>query len=317
MKLQKSKLHIAVVGCGYWGKNLVRNFSELGALTAVVDGYEPNANKMSETYKVPAKTFEEVLADNSIDGIVIAAPAELHAELAIKGFEAGKHVYVEKPIALCVEDAQAARSAAEKAGKVLMVGHLLQYHPAFEKLLSMVNGGELGNIQYAYSHRLSLGKFRVEENALWSLAPHDVSMILALFGQEPNKVKGTGGTFITKGVEDECRLDMEFPNGGRAHIFASWLHPFKEQRLTIIGDKASAVFEDSAHGKEKLRIYRHKIDTSGTVPSPIKADVEYIEFGNGEPLKQECQHFLDAMAGKVKTRTDADEAIAVLKVLKA
>ncbi|MBN8647356.1 MAG: Gfo/Idh/MocA family oxidoreductase [Caulobacterales bacterium] len=317
MKRTVTNLKIAVVGCGYWGKNLVRNFSELGVLAAVVDGHEPSAMKMSEIYNVPVKTFEEVLDDASIDGLVIAAPAEIHAELAIRGFEAGKHIYVEKPIALTVNDAELAKAAANKAGKILMVGHLLQYHPAFEKLLSMVKAGELGKLQYAYSHRLSLGKFRVEENALWSLAPHDASMILALFGEEPYKVTATGSAFITKGVEDECRLDLEFPDGGRAHIFVSWLHPFKEQRLTIIGDKASAVFEDSAQGQEKLRLYRHKIDTSGVVPNPIKADVEYIEFGNGEPLKQECQHFLDAMSGIVKTRTDADEAIAVLKVLKA
>lgn len=312
-----SNVKVAVIGCGYWGKNLVRNFSELGALGAIVDADEANAQNLSKTYNVKSLSFEEVLADSEIDALVVAAPAEMHAQIAIKGFEAGKHVYVEKPIALSVEDAEAVKLAGEKAGKALMVGHLLQYHPAFEKLLSMVRAGELGKLNYAYSNRLSLGKFRVEENVLWSFAPHDVSMLLALFGEEPTKVSTTGGAFVTPGIEDECRMNMEFPSGGRAHVFASWLHPFKEQKLVVVGDKAMAVFEDSAVGQDKLRLYRHSIDTSGYAPVPTKADAEFVEFENGEPLKRECQHFLDACAGKIAVRTDGKEAIAVLKVLMA
>lgn len=310
-------VRIAVVGCGHWGKNHVRNFAELGALAAVVDPNAELAAKFADQYGVKALSYEAAIADPAIDGVVIAAPAELHAKLAFQAFDAGKHVFVEKPIALTLEDGEAMRDAAAKAGKVLMVGHLLQYHPAFVALRELVRSGGLGDIQYVYSHRCSLGKFRVEENALWSLAPHDVSMLLALFDEAPDSVEGRGGAFVTEGVEDECRLDMRFPGGGRGHIFASWLHPFKEQRLTVIGSKAMAVFEDSKPAPEdKLRLYRHSIDTSGPVPVPTKADAEPIAYDvDAEPLKSECAHFLSACAGEHRAQTDGDEALRVLEVL--
>lgn len=312
-------IKVAVIGCGYWGKNLVRNFAELGALGAVVDHVPEVAEKFAEQYGVKAHTFDDALNDTAINAVVIAAPAEMHADLALKSFQAGKHVYVEKPIALSIEDGEAMAEAAKAAGKTLMVGHLLQYHPAFVKLRSMVEEGELGTLQYAYSNRLSTGKFRIEENALWSLAPHDVSMLLSLFKEEPTEVLGRGGAFVTDGVEDEHHVDISFPSGARAHVFASWLHPFKEQKLVVVGDKAMAVFEDSEPEKaKKLRIYRHKIDTSGPVPAPIKADVEYVPFDmDAEPLKEECRHFLDCCASGTTPLTDADEANAVLKVLVA
>lgn len=310
-----SEFKLAVVGCGYWGKNLARNFSELGVLHCIVDANLKNAEAMAAQYNCIAMSLEDALASDLIKAVVIAAPAEFHAQIALEAIASGKHVYIEKPIALSVEDAQKVKKAAEEANVTLMVGHLLQYHPAFEALLAAVKNGELGKLRYAYSHRLSLGKFRIEENSLWSLAPHDVSMLLALFGEQPNKVSGSGGSFITENIEDEYRLDLEFPSGGRAHIFASWLHPFKEQRLVVVGEKAMAVFEDSLTGPDKLKLYRHEIDTSGAVPAPIKADAELLPFPNGEPLKNECQHFIDACLGKTKVRTDADEAIAVLKVL--
>lgn len=310
-----SEFKIAVVGCGYWGKNLARNFKELGVLHCIVDANLTNAEAMAAQFNSVAMSIEDALSDSNVNAIVIAAPAQYHAEIALKGIAAGKHIYIEKPIALSVEDANKVKKAAEDAKLTLMVGHLLQYHPAFEALLAAVKSGELGKLNYAYSNRLSLGKFRTEENALWSLAPHDVSMLLALFGETPTKISGSGGAFITDNVEDEYRLDMEFPSGGRAHIFASWLHPFKEQRLVVVGDKAMAVFEDSLVGAQKLKIYRHKIDISGLIPNPIKAEAELLPFEEGEPLKNECLHFINACMGNVKVRTDADEAIAVLKVL--
>jgi predicted dehydrogenase len=308
---------VAVVGCGYWGKNLVRNFAEIGALRAVVDADPVSAVREAEKYKVRALTLDAALADAAIAGVAVAVPAELHADIALRAFSAGKHVFVEKPIALSIEDAQAMKAAAEKAGRSLMVGHLLQYHPAFETLLELVRKGGLGKLRYAYSNRLSLGKLRVEENALWSFAPHDVSMLLALFGEEPASVRGAGGAYVTKGIEDEFRLDMTFADGRRAHIFASWLHPFKEHRLVVVGETAMAVFEDSAAGPDKLRLYRHTIDTSGRAPEPKKADPEPIPYPSHEPLKNECEHFLACCAGNTRPRTDAVEAIAVLKILKA
>jgi predicted dehydrogenase len=305
---------IAVIGCGHWGKNHVRNFAQLGSLGAVVDPHAPTAAKFAAEYDVPALTFDEAIASAEITGIVVAAPAEMHCDLAIRAFDAGKHVFVEKPISLTMEEGERMKAAAERAGKTLMVGHLLQYHPAFVALREAVQRGDLGELRYAYSHRCSLGKFRTEENALWSFAPHDVSMLLALFGEAPENVSGHGGSFVTPGIEDECRLDMTFSGGRRAHVFASWLHPFKEHRLTVVGEKAMAVFEDSANGEEKLRLYKHQIDTSGQVPVPSKADWAPMPYGDNEPLRTECQHFLDACAG-APALTDADEALRVLDVL--
>ncbi len=307
--------HVAVVGCGYWGKNLVRNFAQLGALGAVVDGRPDVAAAMAKEHGAEAMSFEAAINSPAIHAVAIATPAETHAALAVAALSAGKHVFVEKPIALTVAEGEAMKAAAVAANRQLMVGHLLQYHPAFEALLAAVRSGELGALRYAYSHRLSLGKFRTEENALWSFAPHDVSMLLALFGGEPVATRASGGSYVTPGVADECRLDMDFANGGRAHVFASWLHPFKEHRLVVVGERAMAVFEDSASPPGKLRLYRHRIDTSGAVPQPVAASAEPLPYGDGEPLKQECAHFLACIRDGSTPRTNADEALAVLRVL--
>ncbi|GLQ21985.1 hypothetical protein GCM10007854_29400 [Algimonas porphyrae] len=301
-------------GVGHWGKNLTRIFAELGALRIIVDHDEKTAAKYAEMYGAVAMTKEEALASD-IDGVVIAAPAEYHAQLAIEAATAGKHVYVEKPIALNEDDALAMIKATKDADRILMVGHLLQYHPVFVALREKVRAGDLGKLRYAYSHRLSTGKFRVEEDAFWSLAPHDVSMLLALFDEAPSHVRQSGLDFVTDGIADETRLDMVFPSGGRAHVFASWLHPFKEQRLVVVGENAMAVFDDVKPWDEKLALYRHVIDTSGPVPVPHKADVEYVSVPPGEPLKSECQHFLDCIANGDTPFTDGEEALRVLRVM--
>jgi len=305
---------VAVFGCGHWGKNLARNFAELGALAAVVDPNPETAAKHAQMHGVAAMTSDEALA-SGVDGIVIAAPAELHADLALKGYAAGKHVYVEKPLALTIMDGEKIQAAAQAADRILMVGHLLQYHPVFVELRNRVRSGELGKLRYAYSNRLSTGKFRVEEDAFWSLAPHDVSMLLALFDEAPSEVRQSGLDFITGGIADESRLDMTFPSGGRAHVFASWLHPFKEQRLVVVGEDAMAVFDDVKPWDEKLTFYRHVIDTSGPVPVPHKAEPDLISVPQGEPLKSECQHFLDCMSDGNTPFTDGEEALRVLRVL--
>ncbi len=311
-----SDVKLAVIGCGYWGKNLARNFAELGALAAVVDPNPETAKKHATAHSVEALSFEEALKRDDITAVAIAAPAELHKTLALQAIAASKHVYVEKPLALSVTDGEIMRDAAAKAGLTLMVGHLLQYHPIFIALRERVLAGELGKIRYAYSNRLSMGKFRLEEDAFWSLAPHDVSMILSLFGEEPDTIRRLGISAVTPGIEDESRLDMTFPSGGAAHIFVSWLHPFKEQRLVVVGDKAMAVFEDSQpEWDKKLVIYNHKVDMSGPVPEPVKADPEYIPVDKGEPLKDECRHFLECVAAKTTPYTDAEEALRVLRVL--
>lgn len=307
--------NVAVLGCGNWGRNLVRNFAELGALGAVADANPEVAAREAQKYGVESLDVEACLAHDRISAVAIAAPAELHAPIALKAFAAGKHVYVEKPMALTVADGETMAAAAKAADRVLMVGHLLQYHPAFVTLLSRVRAGDLGRLRSAYSHRLSLGKTRLEENVLWSFAPHDVSMLLALFDEEPQGVRGVGNTFLTAGVEDEYRLDMTFSGGRRAHVFASWIHPFKEHRLVVTGETGMAVFEDSAKGPDKLRTYRHTFDMSKRPPEPSKADPEIWAFPPDEPLRSECAHFLECIQSGRIPRTDAGEGLRVLRVL--
>ncbi len=317
MRCNVKDVRVAVIGCGHWGKNLVRNFSQLGALAAVVDHDAQCAAKFAQQYDVLALTLEEALASTNINAVVIAAPAELHAQIALKAIDAGKDVYVEKPLALKLDDANAIANAAAQGERVLMVGHLLQYHPAFEALLKAVKEGLLGDLRYAYSNRVSMGIFRREENALWSLAPHDFSMMLALFGEEPDQVQGTGAGWVSDGIKDEYRVNMTFPSGGRAHIFASWLHPFKEQKLVVVGSKAMAVFEDTNADKaKKLQLFRHSIDHQSGKPVPVKAEAEALPYDmDAEPLRQECEHFLRRCSDRAAPRTDSKEALAVLRAL--
>ena len=283
---------IIQIGCGHWGKNLTRNFAEIGVLAGVVDGSPEIAQLMSETYHVPATSLEAALADPDVDGISLATPAETHAALARQVLEAGKNVYVEKPLALDISDAEALIALADERGLQLMVGHLLQYHPVFQTLKEKVHAGLIGDLRYVYSNRMSLGKFRIEENVLWSFAPHDFSMLLSLVGEEPSTTTAQGASFLTPGIADWCTVQFTFPGGVRGHIQTSWLHPFKEQRLVVIGSEGMLVFEDSIpEWDRKLAHYPHTISTDGPVPVPAKAECTYIEVEKGEPLKNECQHF--------------------------
>ncbi len=307
---------IAHMGYGYWGKNIARNLAELGFLKAVIDPDPGAAQNAAGTLGVAAASLDEVLADPGIDGLSIASPAEMHFDHAAAALQAGKHVFVEKPLALKADDARALCALAEEKGLVLMVGHLLQYHPIYRKLRELVEDGALGRILYAYSNRMSLGKFRIEENVLWSFAPHDISMLLGIFNEEPSHVSAQGNTSFTHGIADIVTAQMHFPSGGSAHIQTCWMHPFKEQRLTVIGSKAMAVFEDSnPNWSEKLKLYRHSFDTSGPVPIPQKADAETVEVEPAEPLKSECLHFAQCIDGKQRPRTDGDEGLRVLTVL--
>ena len=307
----------AVIGCGYWGKNLVRNFANLDGLGAVCDPNPETAQKFADEYGVPAMTIEQVLASD-IPSIAIAAPAELHFKIAHQALEAGKHVYVEKPLSLMVRDAEELCKLAERKNLRLMVGHLLQYHPAFLKLKDMVLGGELGKVQYVYSNRLSLGKIRREENTLWSFAPHDISMILSLVGEEPDGVTATGSAYLHEVIADVTTTHLTFPGGVRGHIFVSWLHPFKEQKLVVVGSEGMAVFDDTQGWESKVQFYAHKIDIDAdNVPIPSKADVKNIKLVEDEPLKLECKHFLDCIQSGETPRTDGYEGLRVLKVLQA
>ncbi len=310
-------LPVAVLGCGHWGKNLVRKFHELGVLTAISDPNGEVCRQLGDAYGVEARSIDDILADDAIEAVAIASPADLHHELVIRSFAAGKHVFVEKPIALSLEDAAEMIAAGKQAQKILMVGHLLQYHPAFLKLKSLVLDGELGNLRYIYSRRLSLGKLRTEENVLWSFAPHDISMILALAGQEPDKVQGSAGNFLQDHISDFASIHMGFPNGIKAHVNVSWLNPFKEQRLVVVGDKAMAEFDDCAPWSEKLKLYRHRAEIVDGVPLVEKAEAELVEIEEFEPLLNECRYFLEFAANNQTPFSDGAEAIAVLKVLQA
>lgn len=309
---------IAHVGHGYWGRNLARNFHQLGHLVAIVDADGGAAGAAAATYGVRAMSFEDVLSDPAIDAVSLASPAGLHYAQARAALEAGKHVYVEKPVALDVGEAEALCTLAEARGLVLMVGHLLHYHPVYVKLREMVAAGELGRLLHVYSNRLSLGKFRTEENVLWSFAPHDISMILGLVGEEPAGVTAQGTVAFTPGIADLASVQLRFPGGTRAHVLTCWMHPFKEQRLVVIGDKAMAVFEDSQPvWDDKLLVYRHAIDRGGSVPNPIKAEAESVAVEKTEPLKEECRHFVECIATGARPRTDGREGLAVLRVLDA
>jgi UDP-2-acetamido-3-amino-2,3-dideoxy-glucuronate N-acetyltransferase len=310
---------IAVIGSGYWGKNLVRNYHELGVLKLICDKNETVLGGFKKQHPEVDTCFalNEVLARDDIRGVVIATPAETHYTLAREALLAGKHVYVEKPLVLDEQEGEELIGLAQERKRVLMVGHLLQYHPVFVKLKELASRGELGRINYIYSHRLNLGKIRREENILWSFAPHDISMILALAGEEPESVLTTGGNYLHRRIADVTTTHLDFPSGMRAHIFVSWLHPFKVQQLVVVGERKMAVFNDTLPWPEKLLLYAHEIKWQDAVPVPAKAEPERLEIPQAEPLRLECQQFLDAMSNGAAPVTDGREGLKVLKVLNA
>jgi predicted dehydrogenase/acetyltransferase-like isoleucine patch superfamily enzyme len=308
---------VAVVGCGYWGRNLVRNLYELGALAGVCDSVPERAAEMASRYLTAGLSFEQVLLSADIDALVLATSAQTHAELALRAIEAGKHVFVEKPLALRVDDALRMIEAAQRRGCILMVGHLLQYHPAFLKLRQMVNDGRLGRLRYIYSNRLNLGKVRREEDVFWSFAPHDISMILALANEAPEHVSAIGHCYLHSRIADVTTTHLRFASGMDAHIFVSWLHPFKEQKLVVCGDEGMAVFNDGEPWSQKLVLYPHRIAWHRGMPEPTRAEAIPITVDAAEPLLLECQHFLDCVQSRRQPRTDAQEGLGVLQVLDA
>jgi UDP-2-acetamido-3-amino-2,3-dideoxy-glucuronate N-acetyltransferase len=308
---------IAVVGTGYWGKNLVRNYWELGALKCVCDTERGALNEIRKNYPEVevSDSLETLLKDDFVKGVVIAVPAERHYELAAAALRAGKDVFVEKPLALNLGHARELNRLALEQGRVLMVGHLLRYHPAFVKLSELVANGNLGRLEYVYSTRLSLGKIRREENSLWSFAPHDISMILALCNELPDGVVAIGHNYLHRDLADVTTTHLTFASGINAHIFVSWLHPFKEQKLVVIGDRKMAVFEDTQPWDKKLVLYAHNIRWEKGMPIPEKGEPEYVPVEKGEPLKLECLHFLECIEKRQTPVTDGNEGYRVLNVL--
>ncbi len=309
--------NIAVVGAGYWGKNLIRNFFELGALKAICDTQQNLVKSYQSQYPTVSFTnsFSKLLSDSSIKGIVIATPAEIHFNLAKQALLAGKDGLVEKPLGLRLEDGEKLAELAEKRGKILMVGHVIRYHPAVNKLKQLINQDQLGKIQYIYSNRLNIGRIRNEGNILWSFAPHDLSTILFLLDEFLEVIFSTGGSYLQHRVFDTTLTSMDFVSGVKTHIFVSWLHPFREQKLVVIGSKKMAVFDDVS--KEKLFLYPHKIKWEERLPVAYKAQAELVPFQMEEPLKLECQHFLNCIEKRLTPKTDAQEGLRVLRVLQA
>ncbi len=310
---------IAVVGTGHWGRNLLRNFHALGALAAFCDVRDDARAEFAALYPdaTPHGDMRAVLADDAIDAVVIATPAATHGALAARALAAGKHVFVEKPLALDLAEGRALREQADRSGLTLMVGHLLLYHPAFVALETLVAEGALGDLRYIYSNRLSLGQIRREENALWSFAPHDISMILRLCGARPIRAMTNGGAYLSPTVADTTLSHLSFAGGVQAHIFVSWLHPYKDHRMVVVGSEGMAAFHDSQAGADKLLLYRHGVGWDGDAPSVARAEATPIPYGDGEPLAAECRHFLDCVASGARPRSDADEALGVLAVLDA
>ena len=310
---------VAVIGSGYWGTNLIRNHYDIGSLKLICDKNETTL----ETFRAQYPGLDTCLAANAvygdqhIDGVVIATPAETHFPIAREALLANKHVYVEKPLVLDEEEAVELIRLAKERDRILMVGHLLQYHPIFLKLKKLCLNGELGRINYIYSNRLNLGKIRREENILWSFAPHDISMILALADDEPESVIATGGYFLHQKIADVTTTHLEFKSGMQAQILVSWLHPFKEQKLVVVGDRKMAVFNDTKPWADKLWLYPHEIKWDHNLPVPAKADPEKVVVPQQEPLRQECEHFLTCITSGEQPITDGNEGLRVLRVLKA
>ncbi len=308
---------IAVVGAGYWGRNLVRVFHQLGALRAVCDVNAAAAATVESL--APGVDFttrlEPLLESRDVAALAIATPAASHFDLARAGLAAGKDVYVEKPLALSIENAEALAELAETRGRVLMVGHILRYHPALVRLRQMIRDGELGQLRYIYSNRLNIGKIRTEENILWSFAPHDISAILALLDEFPVAVSCLGGAYVGQGVVDVTVSQFSFASGVSAHVFVSWLHPFKEQRLVVVGSEKMAVFEDTA--PDKLVLYPHKVAWKDRIPTALKAPREAVPLEDVEPLTAECRHFLESVASRSTPLTDGREGVRVLRCLDA
>jgi len=316
MAKKNSDIKIGLIGLGYWGKNILRNLSDLNVLNTACDTNPKTIEERKKDFPSLnfSSSFNEILSNSAINAVAIATPAATHYELTKRALNADKDVFVEKPLALKYDMGKELVTLAQKKNKILMVGHILRYHPAIIKLKEIIQKGELGKVQYIYSNRLNIGKLRVEENILWSFAPHDISVILELTEEEPLKINSFGESYLSEGVYDITLTTLEFKDKVKAHIFVSWLHPFKEQKLVIVGSKAMAVFDDLT--KEKLFIYPHKIEwENGKIPIAHKAQYYPIEVEQKEPLKKEMKHFIKCVSERRTPHTDGEEGLKVLKVL--
>jgi predicted dehydrogenase len=299
---------LAQVGLGQWGKNLARNFDQLAELVWLCDIDDERQAQAAQAYPSAQVTasFDDVLADESVEAVVVATPVPTHYELARRALEAGKHVFVEKPPAMRGAEMEELCDLAEERSLVLMPGHLLLYHPGVQKLKEIVDSGELGEVLYVYGNRQNLGTFRTNENALWSLGVHDLSVLLYLIEEEPSEVRAHGNAFLSRGVEDVVFCYLRFPSGKMAHMHLSWLDPHKIRRITVVGNERMAVFDDMERDR-KITVYDNWRTRTGDIYSPT--------VDATEPLRRECEHFLQLVAGEGEPQKAARDAIPVVRAL--
>jgi len=308
---------VAVIGMGAWGRNLVRNFADLGVLSAVCDSNVAAEALCRRDYPGVSFTpdYRAILADPAIRAVALATPSATHSDMAMAALDSGKDVFVEKPLATDIAAGEALVRRAAEVGRILMVGHILRYHPAVIELQALLRSGALGKIYYVYSNRLNIGRIRTEESILWSFAPHDISVIGALLDEAPIRVSCQGGAYLSSGLCDVTLSQFDFASGVRAHIFVSWLHPFKEQKLVVVGSEQMAVFDDTSD--EKLVLYPHRVEWHDRIPTAIKAPGRPVPVSRAEPLRRECLHFLDSIQTRQPPSTDGAEGLRVLRVLDA
>ncbi|WP_375642137.1 MULTISPECIES: Gfo/Idh/MocA family protein [unclassified Bartonella] len=307
---------VAVLGCGHWGENHIRTLHSLGALAAVSDIDNDRAASFATMYGVEVVTPDDLFTRRDIDALVLALPPQLHTQNVLCAVKNGKDVLVEKPIALNVSDAKRQVQEAEAYGRVFMVGHILRFHPAFEKMCELVKNGEVGDVRYIYSHRLGFGKFHTHSDALWDLAPHDLSMILALTGCEPSEIRGEGAAVVNQ-ISDFSHIHMTFPNGVRSHLFTSRLSSYRERRLTVVGTKAMLVFDDMEPWSRKLAMHHFAVWKENQEWAFSMDELNYIDVCEDLPLTCELRHFLHCIETRQSPRTNGDDAIAVLRILTA
>ena len=308
--------NVCVVGAGYWGKNHIRILHELGFLGGIVESNKETLNRFAEQYP-DVKGFlslNEALQDKSFLGFTVATPAKTHYSVAKQAMEAGKHVLVEKPLALEKKHAEELIHLSEKNNVNLMVGHVLLFHPAIKKIKELINKGKIGKLQYIYSNRLNLGQVRMEENVFWSLAPHDISVFQYFTNSFPTSIHASGSAFLQEGIHDSTLTQLKYPSGVEGHIFVSWLHPFKEHRLVVIGTEAMITFEDSSEGKP-LKLYAKKIDMEKDIPEKIDGPVTLIDYEQKMALTEELQYFVSHLDGKKPNIANGQHALEVTKIL--
>ena len=311
---------IAVIGAGGWGSNHIRVWQELGFLNLVHDVDPARLELVRAQYPdvEVSSDIKDVLTRSELNAAVIATPAPTHASIAFDFIAAGKDVLIEKPLAMTVADGERLVRAAEQHGRILMVGHVLEYHPVILNLRKLVDDGSFGRIRYVYSNRLNLGRIRTEENALWSFAPHDIAIMTRLLGSAPDETASHGGAYVNSDVADVTLTNLRFPNGVQGHIFVSWLHPFKEHRFVVVGERQMAVFDDTLPWNQKLTLYPHSVDwVDGQIPVANRADAIAVPLNEIEPLRAECEDFLTSIATRLQPLTDGESGLRVLRVLEA